>query len=273
MTAILTRFKGAFLTHFRSWSLIWEVGACAVCVLLLVRNLPLMSAPGPAMHQNPEPHKDVALYLCVLALFVSSLVAYRRSNALRAEGAWTNVAEATDHSALLTGELLCSVLVSALYCIPPIVYVAFANPSALAPSMQDFLVLSAAMGLIIAIATAVFYLLSAYVLGAEGFSVLAIAIVILGFSRSDVPREVARAAAKLPATADLGLDNVASIVVRVVTPPIEELIRAALDGTFAGRTAFILQAVLQVGLAVLLSYYVVSKWGSYDWRERRRKAV
>jgi len=60
---------------------------------------------------------------------------------------------------------------------------------------------------------------------------------------------------------------------RVVTPPIEELIRAALDGTFAGRGLFIAQAALQVCLALLLSYVVVSKWGSYDWRERRRKAA
>ncbi len=273
MTAILQRFKGAFLTHFRSWSIVWELGACVVCVFLLVRNLPLMSDPGPALHQTPEPEKDVALYLCVLALLISSLVAYRRSNALRAEGAWTNVAEATDHGALLTGELLCSLLVSVLYCIPPVAYVALAAPSYLAPSTEHALVLVASMGFIVVISTAVFYLLSAYVLGAEGFSVLAIAIIILGFSRSDVPREVARAAAKAPFMASLRLDEGAEYVVRVVTPPIEELIRAALDGTFAGRGLFIAQAALQVCLALLLSYVVVSKWGSYDWRERRRKAA
>ncbi len=272
MSTVTKRFWGAFRNHLMSWSSLWDLALSVGSVVLLTRSLPSIANPATAINGQPEPEKDIACWLCVLALLLASLVSYRRANALRAEGAWTNVTKEQSHGALLWGELLCAWAVTILLLLPTIVYLAATQPQLLAPSAAAAATLASALVLITLMASAVFYFLSAYVLGAEGFSVLAITIVILGFSRSDVPREVARTVEKIPALAALPISDVVSIATRVFTPPIEETIKAAIDGSFAGRELFVAQAVLQVVFLIALSGYVVSRWGSHDLEARRELA-
>lgn len=267
-----TRYRGALLNHLRSWSSLWDLGVAAASVYLLSRSIPAWMNPDTAVNGDPEPETYAALYLCVLMLLLSSLVSYRRANALRAEGAWTDVGQEKNHTALLMGELLCSLTIALILALPSLIYVGVQQPGLVMASPATGLALLGALALIAAMASTVFYFLSAYVLGAEGFSVLAITVVILGFSRSDVPREITRTIAKVPALASLPIPDVASVATRILTPPIEETIKAAIDGTFAGRGLFVAQALLQIVFLVALSTYVVSRWGPHDLEARRELA-
>jgi hypothetical protein len=272
LTTVGRRFTGALLNHLRSWSSLWDLGISLACVLLLRRALPGIVSPENAVAGDPRAAEVVALWLCGLNLLLASVVSYRRANALRTEAAWTSVADEKNPCALLWGELLCSWVVALVLTLPAIAYLALAAPALLAPSTSALLALLASMVLITVMASAVFYFLSAYVLGAEGFSVLAITLVILGFSRSDVPREAARTLSKVPALAELPIPDIVSKVTRVITPPIEETIKAAIDGTFAGRGLFVAQALVQVVFLIALSMYVVSRWGALDLEARREAA-
>lgn len=267
MAVVAQRFVGALRNHLTSWSSVQDLVVAVAAMLLLRRGLPGMMSPMAAAHGQPEPTQSVALWLTVLALLAASLVSYRRANALRSEQAWTQPAQETHHCALLAGELLCSAAVALLMTLPSLLWVAIAAPAVLAPSAAALLTLLASIVLLIAMAISVFYLLSAYVLGAEGFSVFAITIVILGFARSDVPREIARTVAGVPFLAFL--PDVTSIATRVFTPPLEETIKAAIAGSFAGQGLYLAQGVLQVVFLVALSLHLVHHSGALDLEGRR----
>jgi hypothetical protein len=241
-------------------------------VWLLRRAMPGIVSTENAIGGDPQAPQVVALWICGLCLLLASVVSYRRANALRTETSWISVADEKNPCALLWGELLCTWVVALVLTLPVIAYVAFTAPALLVPSTSAFLALLASLVLIAVMASSVFYFLSAYVLGAKGFSVLAITLVILGFSRSDVPREVGRTLSKVPALAQLPIPEVVSAITRVITPPIEETIKAAIDGTFAGRELFVAQAIVQVVFLIALSMYVVSRWGALDLEARRDAA-
>lgn len=267
---VLNRFVGAFASHFRSWSVLWELLATGTCFYLFVHNLPIMRSQPPE-----EGRQDVSLYMFLLALVLTGLVAYRRSNALRSEHSWVDVKTESSHPALLLGELLCSVCVPLLLCLVPAAYVAAVAPSLIAPSLSWVLVNVASLVLMVMVTAAVFYLLSAYVLGTEGFAVFAIALVILGFSRSDVPKELSRALAGVPALGHSGLVEAVGAATLIATPPIEELIKAGLAGSFAGYGPWVAQGVVQLVIMVVISGIIVRCSGRHSWTERRqyRRAV
>lgn len=265
MGVVLARLRGAAASHFRSWSCLVEVLASAVTVYLVRRNL-------PDIESDPSPAQTVALYACVLALCVSALVSHRRANGLRSEGTWVDLRKEEHHGALLVAEYIWCLLITLVLCLPPLIYAASADAALVAPTVEWALTLAAALVLIAAATAAAFYVLSAYVLGTEAWAIVAGAIIVLGFSRSDVPREVGRGLGFLGASVGGAVGHVAGVAVRVVTPPIEETIKAALAGSFAGSGLYIAQLLLQTAFALCLSVYVVSRWGVYSLAERREAA-
>jgi len=262
---VLARLGRAMVSHFRSWSCLVEVGASAVTVYLIRRNLPDIQA-------DPEPAKTVALYVCVLALCVSALVSHRRANGVRSEGSWVDLRREEHHAALLAAEYVWCLILTLVLCVPPLVYAAMVDPSLVVVSVGWILTLAAVVVMIAAATAAVFYVLSAFVLGTEAWAIVAAAIVVMGFSRSDVPREVARGLGFLGAPAAEAIGHVIGVTVRVLTPPIEETIKAGLVGSFEGSALFIAQLLLQTAFALCLSAYVVSRWGPYSLAERREVA-
>jgi hypothetical protein len=243
---------------------LWEVGFALLCVYLLARNIPLMVAVSGGAWV------DTSRYLCLLNLLIAGVVAYRRSNALRSESAWINVREEKSHPALLIGELLATCFITWGLCAIPTVFAFMREPSLVAAGAPAIGSLVAAMAVNTVLTAGVFYLLSGYVLGTEAVAIIAWTVIVLGFARSDVARELAKGLGFLSSpTISQGIGDAVGIAVRVATPPLEELTKAAMAGTLVGAAVFFAQAVLQAAFVICLSVQIVSRWGAYAWSERK----
>ncbi|MBP7559474.1 MAG: hypothetical protein KBA64_03255 [Armatimonadetes bacterium] len=262
MSELSSRFRGAFKSHFTAWSVVWDVLCSVAAVYLIHRNLPHWLDRGDA----PQ---NMALYLSLAALAMGCLVSYRRANGLRTEGSWVRPGEEEHHVALLFGEVLASLAVIGLLLVPPVVYAAVQAPAALAPSAAGALVLGVNTALIALASTAVFFLLSGYTLGSEGYSVFAWVVVVLGFSRSEVAERVTEGFASLPMVPASAIGSAVGLLSRIFTPPIEELIKSSMAGSWTGSGLFLAQCALISAFALCLSAVIVSRWGKYSRRERR----
>jgi hypothetical protein len=247
--------------HFRSWSFIWDLVCSFGTVYLLQRNLPHWT--------GDEIRDNVVLYICISAFALACLVAYRRANSLRTETSWTDPAQEDNHGALLTAEVLCSIAVVFMLLIPPFAFIGVSAPSALVPSAMALPVLLVNLIIIVIASVGVFFLLSGYTLGTEGYSVFAWVIVVLGFSRSEVADRVTDGLSGVPFLPAPSIGAAAGAVSRVFTPPIEELIKSSMAGTWAGHGLHLAQGLLIAAFTLCLSAYIVTRWGKYDRRERR----
>jgi hypothetical protein len=245
---------------------LWEIGCTAFCIYLLARNMPFMIAVSGTAWD------DSARYLCHLSLLVAGLIAYRRSNALRSESAWTNVREETNQPGLLLGEIIATCCITWALCLIPVVFAFVREPSLLNGGAAALGSLATAIVANTILTTGVFFLLSGYVLGTEAVAIVAWTVIVLGFARSDVARELAKGLAFLSPTVGQGMGEAAGIAVRVATPPLEELTKAAMAGNLAGAPIFLAQAGLQAAFVICLSVQIVSRWGAYAWPERRELA-
>lgn len=248
--------------HFTSWPVTWDLLCSGLTVYLLHRNLPHWLDRGDAQ-------PNVVLYLSLAALALGCLVPYRRANVLRTDQSWVKPADEDNHVALFCAEALASLVAVAVLMIPPTLYVAIQAPSTLAASAMGAAVLVVNTLLIVIACISVFFLLSGYTLGGEGYSVFAWVIAVLGFSRSEIADRVAEGLASLPGVPASSVGAAVGGLCRIFTPPIEELIKSSMAGSWAGSGLFIAQSLLISAFALCLSLTIVSRWGKYSRRERR----
>ena len=75
--------------------------------------------------------------------------------------------------------------------------------------------------------------------------------------------------ASLPMVPASAIGSAVGLLSRIFTPPIEELIKSSMAGSWTRSGLFLAQCALISAFALCLSAVIVSRWGKYSRRERR----
>ncbi len=229
----------AIVHHIRTRAIVTEALEIAFCLYLV-----WLKARDPAF-------ADIfMLYPACLSLVVSGTIAYRRTISVRGEKSYVDLSKLSERQAFLLGEMVACLLVTLLAIV---ITIGFAG--ALAPQVVfadgEKLVLGTGFLLVgAATAISVTFLLSGLALPSDTPSVLAIAVIVFGFSRSSLASEMN----KVVHHPEL-VSSVAAVI-KVLVPPLEELTRASMTGKFADYLVALGNAVIYFAITVLAALWL-----------------
>lgn len=238
--------RSAIAHHFRSSAVISELVVTALAIYLL-----MVSA-------EPMTLARFMLYPGITALLLAGMLAYRRAALCRSDKSHVNLEELTDTRSFLIGEMLASLILTALLTLAVIGVGAACYPELVAEHPGQVAAGYAIILLAASSAVALQYLFSGLCLRTEMASVLAIVAIVLGASRSALADEVHQA---LDRGFGLGhyLSQVILAVARIIFPPLEELIKSAMYGVTATTALYLVQGGVYAAIVAWVALLLIRR--------------
>lgn len=234
----------AIIHHVRTRAIVTEALEVLFCLYLIYLKA-----------RDPDFQQIFMLYPAGLALVLSGTIAYRRTISVRGQDSYVDLTQLDQRKAFLFGEMAACLLVTLVGLLITIIFAGVVAPAVVfadGPKLvlgTGFLLVGAAT------AITVTFLLSGLALPSDTPSVLAIVVIVFGFSRSSLGAEMNKAIHQPQIVEPV------VAVLKVLVPPLEELTRASMTGEFADYLP---------ALANALGYLVLTGLGAVWLFNRRR---